>query len=339
MRRIRWILVGLAGVMAASGLVGQEVATPVPLVVVPDRDRSASIDDLLLQPLAPAATFEEQVVEQVNVERQNCPAGEGCPKPPLKHQTNLIQAAEEHSSSMAVNDYFSHLDFAASCIGVGTRMTNAGYTGWTAGGENIAGGQSTPASVMSTWMGSPGHRANILSSSYREIGVGYIQQVGDQPNVELDSNTNCQCADEPPTGITQCPNACAFCALQHYWTQVFGTRGGASGYPVIIEREHFATSTAIVDLYLYQPPGSGAEMRFANETGAFSASEPFLANVLNWNLTAGDGLKAVVAEVTTTSGTFRTCDRIWLSGSGDTSFIFADGFECDGTASWSALGA
>ena len=80
-------------------------------------------------------------------------------------------------------------------------------------------------------------------------------------------------------------------------------------------------------------------MRFANETGAFSAFEPFLANVLNWNLTAGDGLKAVVAEVTTTSGTFRTCDRIWLSGSGDTSFIFADGFECDGTASWSALGA
>lgn len=339
MGRILSCGVGLIGLAAASGLAAQQVVMPEPLVVVPERERPAAVDDFLLQPFAPAATFEEQVVEQVNVERMNCPAGEGCPKPPLKHQTNLIQAAEEHSSSMAVNNYFSHLDFVASCIGVGTRMTNAGYTGWTAGGENIAGGQSSPATVMSTWMGSSGHRGNILSSSYREIGVGYVQQVGDQANVQLDSNTNCQCADEPPTGVQQCPNACAFCGLQHYWTQVFGTRGGAAGYPVIIERELFATSTAIVDLYLYQPPGSGAQMRFASETGAFSAFEPFLANVPNWNLTAGDGLKAVVAEVTTTSGTFRTCDRIWLSGSGDTSFIFADGFECDGTASWSALGS
>ncbi len=238
---------------------------------------------------------------------------------------------------MALNDYFSHLDFVQACIGVGTRMNNAGYTGWTAGAENIAAGSATAAGTMSQWMGSSGHRTNILSSSYRDLGVGYYQQAGDQANLQLDGNTNCQCADEPPTGVPQCPSACAFCALQHYWTQVFGARGGATGYPVVIEREKHSTATAIVDLYLYQPPGSNRQMRFANETGGFTEFEPYLADVLNWNLTAGDGRKTVIAEVSTSSGTFRTCDRIWLDGSGDTSFVFADGFECDGTTAWSAL--
>ena len=40
-------------------------------------------------------------------------------------------------------------------------------------GENIAKGQKTAQSVMNGWMGSSGHRANILNSSYSEIGVGY----------------------------------------------------------------------------------------------------------------------------------------------------------------------
>ena len=40
-------------------------------------------------------------------------------------------------------------------------------------GENIARGQKTPSSVMDSWMNSSGHRANILSSSYSSIGVGY----------------------------------------------------------------------------------------------------------------------------------------------------------------------
>lgn len=273
----------------------------------------------------------------VNQERLNC-ADAGCPKPPLKSQVNLTAAAEEHSQSMATNDYFSHSDWAVGCIGVGARMTNAGYTPWNAGGENIAAGNATAAAVMAQWMGSSGHRANILSSNYRDLGVGHYQQAGDLANVRIDSNGNCQCSDEPPTGVSQCPDPCAFCALTHYWTQVFGRRDShPQGYPVVIEREAFATATPIVDLYLYQPPGTGAQMRFANETGDFTAPETFNNNVLNWNLTPGDGLKAVIALVTTSSGTFRTCDRIWLDGSGDTSFLFAEGFECDGFAAWSAV--
>ena len=37
--------------------------------------------------------------------------------------------------------------------------------------ENIAMGQNSSAEVVSDWMSSPGHRANILNASYSRIGV------------------------------------------------------------------------------------------------------------------------------------------------------------------------
>lgn len=43
---------------------------------------------------------------------------------------------------------------------------------FSAGGENIAYGQRSPQEVMNSWMNSPGHRSNILSSTYNQIGVG-----------------------------------------------------------------------------------------------------------------------------------------------------------------------
>lgn len=41
-------------------------------------------------------------------------------------------------------------------------------------GENIAYGQRTPQAVVNAWMNSNGHRANILNTSYTQIGVGYV---------------------------------------------------------------------------------------------------------------------------------------------------------------------
>lgn len=46
--------------------------------------------------------------------------------------------------------------------------------GYIAMGENIAAGQRTSASVMNSWMNSPGHKANILGSDYTGIGVGAV---------------------------------------------------------------------------------------------------------------------------------------------------------------------
>lgn len=44
-------------------------------------------------------------------------------------------------------------------------------------GENIAwgtGGFGTPRSTMNGWLHSDGHRANILTAAYTELGVGYL---------------------------------------------------------------------------------------------------------------------------------------------------------------------
>ena len=40
-------------------------------------------------------------------------------------------------------------------------------------GENIAMGYSSPEAVMTAWMNSAGHRANILSANFTTLGVGY----------------------------------------------------------------------------------------------------------------------------------------------------------------------
>lgn len=49
---------------------------------------------------------------------------------------------------------------------------------YRAAGENIASGQKTPQEVVNAWMNSPGHRANILNTKYRKLGVGVYQKSG-----------------------------------------------------------------------------------------------------------------------------------------------------------------
>ncbi|HEY2602302.1 MAG TPA: CAP domain-containing protein [Thermoleophilaceae bacterium] len=86
---------------------------------------------------------------------------------PLRDNTKLGRAAVGHSRDMVHNKYFEHGDFA-------DRIHNAGYHGSFIG-ENIAWGSgpyATPKSIVSMWMHSPGHRANILNPNYRDIGIG-----------------------------------------------------------------------------------------------------------------------------------------------------------------------
>jgi uncharacterized protein YkwD len=45
---------------------------------------------------------------------------------------------------------------------------------WQSVGENIAGGQPSVALVMAGWMASPGHCANIMQASFRDIGVACV---------------------------------------------------------------------------------------------------------------------------------------------------------------------
>lgn len=260
-----------------------------------------------------AATFEDQVMEIVNQERWTHGS-----LAPLKRVDLLDSAAETHTSNMATRNFHMHCDPDTGTL-PGDRMTAAGYIP-SSGSENIAAGYSTPSIVMAAWMASPGHMANILSTTSREIGIGYVYQAGDQANVRESVNGLC-----PATSSNRGPYG-------HYWTQVFGSRSGV--YPVVIDREAYETATTSVDLYLYGT-GTATSMRIRNQGGSWTAWQTFAANVA-WQLAPVTTTAGVDVEISTGlngSGTvYSASDTIVYTGSLD--IIFIDGFESGMTTSW-----
>lgn len=110
-----------------------------------------------------------QVVALVNKERSAAGCG------PVSEDPLLNKAALGHSEDMDARDFFDHTN--PDGADPGQRITAAGYT-WSTYGENIAMGQQTPEAVMESWMNSPGHRANILNCSFKDIGVGIHKASG-----------------------------------------------------------------------------------------------------------------------------------------------------------------
>jgi uncharacterized protein YkwD len=122
---------------------------------------------------ANAAAYATEVIRLVNVERTNAGLGS------LASQAQLTQAAQRHSIDMGCNFFLSHTGSDGS--DPFDRIDASGYYWYTAG-ENVAGGYSTPAAVVTAWMNSAGHRANILSTDFTEIGIGYIYNPNDTTN-------------------------------------------------------------------------------------------------------------------------------------------------------------
>ncbi|MBU3143192.1 CAP domain-containing protein [Clostridium sp. CF012] len=107
--------------------------------------------------------LEKEVLTLVNKERAKLGLA------PLKDNWELSRVARYKSEDMANKNYFSHT--SPTYGSPFDMMKNFGVKYMTAG-ENIAMGQQTPASVMTSWMNSAGHKANILSVNFTEIGVG-----------------------------------------------------------------------------------------------------------------------------------------------------------------------
>jgi len=131
---------------------------------------------------APGGTLQTRVHELVNAERARVGVA------PLTVHSALTNAAQSYAELMAGTNCFSHT--CGSVPNFADRITAAGYTGWRTVAENIAYGYTTPEAVVSGWMNSSGHRANILNSAFKETGIG----VKADPNGRL------------------------------YWVQEFGTR-------------------------------------------------------------------------------------------------------------------
>lgn len=108
--------------------------------------------------------YADEVLRLVNVERANAGVA------PLAWDDGAERAAFAHSADMAARGYFSHTSPEGADAGDRLVFAQAGsFSGW---GENIAQGQTSPARVMSDWMGSTGHRNNILRASFTHLGVG-----------------------------------------------------------------------------------------------------------------------------------------------------------------------
>lgn len=309
------LALGLAALAAAAAPLaaneaGQEFVAPAGPLADP-----APVPPWLLPEPAPVLglvpNFEEQVIELVNIERLL--DGQ---RPPLKGQVQLAEAAELHSTNMGVRNFFSHCD-PDTGTSPGQRVTATGYN-WNSVGENAAAGQATPEAVMTAWMNSSGHAANILSLNYREIGVGYFSDGGDAANVRLDLDSNC---------VAEGTGGPFF----RYWTQDFGRRSDV--YPVVIDREAFSTSGVDVDLYVYGT-GWAQEMRFRNSSsGTFTAWEPFAPDK-PWTLGSCGGVKTVIAEIRNGSLVRSAIDSIVLDL--PICLIFGDGFENGDTSAWTS---
>lgn len=104
---------------------------------------------------------EKGVLDRTNAERKAAGLPEFVPN------AKLFQAAREHSANMAKQNRMSHvLDGRTHA----DRAAAAGYP-YSFLGENIAWNQRDCAQVVECWMRSSGHRANILSRNYTEIGI------------------------------------------------------------------------------------------------------------------------------------------------------------------------
>jgi len=117
-----------------------------------------------LEPTSTLSPLLEQVLQLTNQYRQQ----NGLQA--LTYNSNLATAAQSHTQNMALQDFFSHTGLDGS--NMATRVSATGYT-WTRVSENIAAGQRTASEVVTGWMNSAGHRANILDPNVREIGLGH----------------------------------------------------------------------------------------------------------------------------------------------------------------------
>ncbi len=124
---------------------------------------SASKADTPADALLP---FERKVVELVNQERVQRGLA------PLKVDVELSKVARVKSEDMRDNRYFSH---DSPTYGSPFDMMRKFGIQYRAAGENIAAGYPTPEAAVKGWMNSSGHRANILSSQFTHIGVGYAK--------------------------------------------------------------------------------------------------------------------------------------------------------------------
>ena len=113
--------------------------------------------------------YADQVLEEINAERRKAGVSS------LQMDFTLMECAMQRSAeSLVIGEAYTYSEISgdiahsrpdgSSCFTVSDKME----------GENIAYGQPSPDAVVSAWMGSSGHKSNILNPAYKSIGIGAV---------------------------------------------------------------------------------------------------------------------------------------------------------------------
>jgi uncharacterized protein YkwD len=112
----------------------------------------------------PSDPYTAALFNSLNLDR----VGNGLP--PLTWSPKLANQAGSWAQQMADAAWLHHQDLSAL-------INSPDYAAYSTLGENILTGQGsmTPQSIEGAWMASPPHRANILSSAFNIVGIGYVR--------------------------------------------------------------------------------------------------------------------------------------------------------------------
>ena len=134
------------------------------VVIVPSSQSSASRSGARL------GSLETSLLQDLNVVRAQYGLA------PLHASPLLAAAASQHTHEMGIDGYFDHSSHDGSSFS--TRIEHwyaPGKHAWSVGENLLWYSPSVGAkAAVSLWMSSPGHRANILNPSWRQIGISAV---------------------------------------------------------------------------------------------------------------------------------------------------------------------
>jgi uncharacterized protein YkwD len=115
-------------------------------------------------PTTTSASVGEEIVARTNDERRRLGLST------LRRSAALMQAAQIQADQMAATGTMAHEIPGTRYPTLGARLAAVSYSA-RAAGENIAEGYADAATAVAGWMTSPGHRANITSRDFTEMGA------------------------------------------------------------------------------------------------------------------------------------------------------------------------
>jgi uncharacterized protein YkwD len=92
----------------------------------------------------------------------------------------LEHAAGQYARDLASYGYLDHTGRDGSSAA--QRITRSGYR-WREVGENLARGIMTPEDAVAGWLHSPEHCANLMDPAFRQMGVAYAVNPGNDAGV------------------------------------------------------------------------------------------------------------------------------------------------------------